>query len=115
MQRFRIKSKSADKLSRRQMARVAVSAFQGIRYCPSLQEALKMQEDGIVLPDSLIERIVNDAEEAYQALHDVYPKLPRKRKKEFKRKLAVRNNTYIIAQAIILGDEWVKRQSSENT
>ena len=99
--KFKVKLRRVSTLSRNQICRVYESGMREMVKRPTLVRVLlkdyKTKED----VNALLEQLSRAAE---QDLYAEYPKLPRKAKKELKKRLNAVNNAYCVGITLLLAE-----------
>lgn len=102
--KFKVKLRRVSTLSRNQICRVYESGMRVMVKRPTLVRVLlkdyKTKED----VNALLEQLSEASRAAGQDLYAEYPKLPRKAKKELKKRLNTVNNAYCVGITLLLAE-----------
>ena len=102
--KFKVKLRRVSTLSRNQICRVYESGMREMVKRPTLVRVLlkdyKTNED----VNALFEQLSEASRAAEQDLYAEYPKLPRKAKKELKKRLNAVNNAYCVGIILLLAE-----------
>ena len=101
--KFKVKFKQLCKLSKRKVARVYDSGSKALLTRPTLRKVF-LKDYAEEESNALLEQLQAEATAVEQDMFAEYPKLPRKAKKEFKKKLNRLNNAYIIGYTLLIVD-----------
>lgn len=98
--KFKVKLRRVSTLSRNQICRVYESGMRERVKRPTLVKDYKTKED----VNALLEQLSEASRAAEQDLYAEYPKLPRKAKKELKKRLNAVNNAYCVGITLLLAE-----------
>lgn len=101
--KFKVKFKQLCKLSKRRVTRVYDSGSKVLLTRPTLRKIF-LKDYAEEESNALLEQLQAEATAVEQDMFAEYPKLPRKAKKAFKKKLNGLNNAYIIGYTLLVVD-----------
>lgn len=101
--KFKVKFKQLCKLSKHQIARIYNSGSNVLLTRPTLCRVF-LRDYTKEESNALLEQLQAEAAAVEQGMFADYPKLPRKVKKEFKKRMNRLNNAYIIGYTLFIVD-----------